>query len=53
VNGLIPPPPPTTPARDVELAGERMQEFSKEGITSFFVPGGPSDPATLTAFKSL
>jgi predicted amidohydrolase YtcJ len=30
-----------------------MQEFSKEGITSFFVPGGPSDPATLTAFKSL
>lgn len=53
VNDLVPPPPPVSFERRVELAGERMQEFSREGITSFFVPGFPSDPDTLSVFKAL
>jgi predicted amidohydrolase YtcJ len=48
-----PPPPPVSRKRQVELAGERMKEFSREGITSFFVPGGPADPATLATFNRL
>ncbi|MEV0586114.1 amidohydrolase [Nonomuraea sp. NPDC050310] len=39
VTKLIPPPPPVAPERAVELAGLRMKDYSKEGITSFFVPG--------------
>jgi predicted amidohydrolase YtcJ len=48
-----PPPPPVSAERKVELAGERMKEFSREGITSFFVPGGPADPDTLATFNRL
>jgi predicted amidohydrolase YtcJ len=48
-----PPPPPVPPQRQVELAGERMQEFSEEGITSFFVPGAPADPETIQTFNTL
>lgn len=48
-----PAPPPVSAERAVELAGERMKEFSREGITSFFVPGGPADPATLATFNRL
>jgi predicted amidohydrolase YtcJ len=48
-----PPAPPVSAERRVELAGERMKEFSREGITSFFVPGGPADPGTLATFNRL
>jgi predicted amidohydrolase YtcJ len=53
VTDLIPLPPPVSPQRAMELAGERMQEFSQEGVTSFFVPGFPVDHATITAFQDL
>jgi predicted amidohydrolase YtcJ len=53
VTELIPPPPPLTPQQRVELAAERMQDFSKEGITSFFVPGIPADEQTLATFNTL
>ena len=53
VLDLVPPPPPVSFRRRVELAGERMQEFSQEGITSFFVPGSPADPDTLRVFNAL
>jgi predicted amidohydrolase YtcJ len=48
-----PPPPAVSAARRVQLAGDRMEEFSREGITSFFVPGGPADPDTLATFNRL
>ena len=41
VYAHVPPPPPVSAERQVELAGERMQEFSREGITSFFQPLSP------------
>jgi predicted amidohydrolase YtcJ len=53
VNQHQPPPRPVSRRRQVELAGERMREFSREGITSFFVPGAPSDPGTLATFNRL
>jgi predicted amidohydrolase YtcJ len=53
VTDLIPPPPPVSPERQVELARERMLEFSREGITSFFVPGFPADPETIGTFQAL
>lgn len=49
----VPPPPPVSFDREVDLAGERMQEFSKEGITSFFVPGFPGGPHTMKVFNAL
>ncbi|MBE3013208.1 amidohydrolase [Microbispora sp. NEAU-D428] len=51
VTKLIPPPPPISAKRTVELAALRMRDFSKEGITSFFVPG--SDPDTIRTFQQL
>ncbi|MFI6505894.1 amidohydrolase [Nonomuraea typhae] len=51
VTKLIPPPPPISAERAVELAGLRMRDFSKEGITSFFVPG--SDAGTVRTFQRL
>jgi predicted amidohydrolase YtcJ len=51
VTSLIPPPPPVSFDRRVELAGDRMQEFSQEGITSFFVPG--SGTGTIRVFSAL
>lgn len=51
VTKLMPAPPPVSPERAVELAGLRMRDFSKEGITSFFVPG--SDAATIRTFQAL
>ena len=53
VTDLIPPPPPVSPERAVELAGERMREYSQEGVTSFFVPGFPVDPETVGTFQAL
>jgi len=53
VYAHVPEPPPVSFEREVELAGERMQEFSHEGITSFFVPGFPGDPGTLNVFNAL
>jgi predicted amidohydrolase YtcJ len=53
VTDLMPPPPPVSSERLVELAGERMLEFSQEGITSFFVPGFPADPETIGTFQAL
>jgi predicted amidohydrolase YtcJ len=51
VTSLIPPPPPVSFERRVELAGDRMLEFSEEGITSFFVPG--SGAGTIRVFSAL
>lgn len=51
VTSLIPPPPPVSPQRRVDLAAERMQEFSREGITSFFIPG--TSEGTLNTFNTL
>jgi predicted amidohydrolase YtcJ len=53
VTDLMPPPPPVSSERLVELAEERMLEFNREGITSFFVPGFPADPETLGTFRAL
>jgi predicted amidohydrolase YtcJ len=53
VYAHVPPPPPVSFDREVELAGERMQEFSREGITSFFVPGFPGGPETMSVFNAL
>jgi predicted amidohydrolase YtcJ len=53
VYEFVPTPPPVPFERRVELAGERMQEFSREGVTSFFVPGFPGDPQTLNVFNEL
>jgi predicted amidohydrolase YtcJ len=53
VYALVPPPPPVSFDQRVALAGDRMQEFSREGITSFFVPGIPADPGTLRVFNAL
>jgi predicted amidohydrolase YtcJ len=53
VTDLIPPGPPLSFERQVELAGERMQEFSREGITTFFVPGFPAEPETIQTFQAL
>lgn len=40
VLAALPTPAATLSAdREVELAGQRMREFSREGVTSFFVPG--------------
>lgn len=39
--------------RDVELAGERMREFSREGITSFYVPGISADGGLAGTFQAL
>jgi predicted amidohydrolase YtcJ len=49
----VPPPPEVSFERRVQLAGDRMREFSQEGITSFFVPGFPADPGTLAVFQAL
>jgi predicted amidohydrolase YtcJ len=51
VTKLMPPPPPVSAKRAVELAALRMGDFSKEGITSFFVPG--SDHGTIRTFQRL
>jgi hypothetical protein len=51
VFNLVPPPPPVSFERRVELAGDRMLEFSREGITSFFVPG--SGRGTIRVFSAL
>jgi predicted amidohydrolase YtcJ len=53
VTRFIPPPPPLTDQQRVQLAAERMQDFSQEGITSFFVPGIPANPRTLSTFNTL
>lgn len=53
VTRLMPPPPPLSEERRIQLAAERMKEFSREGVTSFFVPGGPADPGTIGTFQSL
>lgn len=53
VWNLVPPPPPVSFERRVQLAGERMLEFNREGITSFYVPGFPADPGTLEVFTAL
>lgn len=51
VTKHIPPPPVVSVKRKVELAGLRMKDFSKEGITSFFVPG--SEPPMIETFQRL
>ena len=38
VFALIPPPPLVTPARELQLARQRMRDFNREGITSFMQP---------------
>ncbi|MQA93608.1 MAG: hypothetical protein GEV11_02855 [Streptosporangiales bacterium] len=48
---VMPEPSPVPPERRVKLAGERMKEFSREGITSFFVPG--SSAGSVRTFQSL
>ena len=53
VYAHVPPDPPVSFDREVELAGERMQEFNREGITSFFVPGFPGGPDTMDVFSAL
>ena len=49
----VPPPPPVSFKRQVDLAADRMKDFSREGVTSFFVPGFPADPETLTVFNAV
>jgi predicted amidohydrolase YtcJ len=51
VFALIPPPPPVTRARELQLARQRMRDFNREGITSFFVPG--TDAAQIKLFHRL
>jgi hypothetical protein len=48
VFALIPPPPPVTPARELQLARQRMRDFNREGITSFMQP--LADPALIKLF---
>lgn len=38
VLSLVPPPPPISEERRIELAAERMGDFSQEGVTSFLQP---------------
>jgi predicted amidohydrolase YtcJ len=48
-----PPPPRVSAKRRVELARQRMKEFNREGITSFFVPGFSPSEQLLPTFKAL
>jgi predicted amidohydrolase YtcJ len=50
VWAVVPPDPPAS-RTPVELARIRMKEFSRHGITSFFVPG--SDPREIRTFQKL
>ncbi|HEX5618036.1 MAG TPA: amidohydrolase [Solirubrobacteraceae bacterium] len=51
VFALIPPPPPVTAARELQLARQRMRDFNREGITSFMQP--LADPALVKRFHLL
>jgi predicted amidohydrolase YtcJ len=53
VTQHIPPPPRLSAKEEVRLAKSRMNDFAREGITSFFVPGAPAEPATLKTFNAL
>ena len=46
VTSLVPPPPPLTQQQRVDLAAQRMKEFSKEGVTSLGWSPSLGSPST-------